>query len=363
MPMHRGFRGDPQWWPEGEHWPPRGGRGYETWATFGRRLFVGFALFLGGLVVLAVTAGAVIATSIAGVTSSNRVGVVLTTVILLAAVGWFIWFVARRTWRPVKDLIGATGRLADGDYGARVDVRSSPTMRAVGSSFNSMAERLEEADEQRRRLMSDLGHELRTPLAVIRGEVEAVVDGVRDGGPEQMASLLDEVEVLERLVEDLRILTLSEAGRLPLEMELTDMAALVSDVADSYSSAATAAGVRISVEAPPTPSTVEMDPVRIRQALANLVVNSLRAMPGGGSLTLEVSAYGDRIVVAVADTGVGIDPDELPVVFDRFVKSEDSPGSGLGLSIARGLVRSHGGDLQIPTSGPGGTTATLWLPR
>ena len=363
MPMHRDFRGGPQWWPEGEHWPPRGGRGSETWATFGRRLFLGFALFLGALVVLAVTAGAVIATSIAGVASSNRVGVVIATVVLLVAVGWFLWFVVRRTWRPVRELIGATGRLADGDYGARVDVRTSPSMRAVGSSFNSMAERLEEADEQRRRLMSDLGHELRTPLAVIRGEVEAVIDGVHDGGPEQMASLLDEVEVLERLVEDLRVLTLSEAGRLPLEMELSDMAALVADIADSYSSIATAGGVSISVEVPATPPLIEMDTVRIRQALTNLVMNSLRAMPRGGLLTLEVTAHDDQIAVAVRDTGVGIDPEELPAVFDRFAKSADSPGSGLGLSIARGLVRSHRGDLQISMSGPGGTTATLWLPR
>ncbi|MDH3399227.1 MAG: HAMP domain-containing protein, partial [Acidimicrobiia bacterium] len=221
--MRRKFHGGPQWWPEGENWPPRGGRGYEAWAGFGRRVFMGALVFIGFLVVASALVGAVIATAVAGVASAGRLGVVLATLVVLVAVGLLLRMVARRTWGPVRALIGAAGRLADGDYTARVDERSSAGMRAVGSSFNSMAERLEEADDQRRRLMSDLGHELRTPLAVIRGEIEAVIDGVRDGGPEHMASLLDEVEVLERLIEDLRVLTLSEAGKLPLQTEQADL--------------------------------------------------------------------------------------------------------------------------------------------
>ncbi len=363
MPTPRHFQGGPPWWPEGEHWPPRGGRGQQDWARFGRRLFKGALLFVGFLALVAALIGALVATAVAGVASSGRFGVVLATMVVLVTGGWLLRTLVRRTWGPIRDLTGAAGRLADGDYSARVDERSSPAMRAVASSFNSMAERLEEADEQRRRLMSDLGHELRTPLAVIRGEIEAVMDGVRDGGPEHMASMLDEVEVLERLIEDLRVLTLSEAGRLPLQLEQADLLKVVEEVADSYRPTASASGIDVLVEAPASLPEIEMDPVRIRQALTNLVVNSIRAMPGGGRVVIEVVVEDDRIRTDVIDSGPGIDAGQIEEVFDRFVKSEDSPGSGLGLSIARGLVRAHGGEVEITTSGPNGTTVSMWLPR
>ena len=361
--MHKHFRGGPQWWPQDEHWPPQGGRGYEAWAGFGRRMFKGALLFMGFLMVVATLIGALIATAAGRVASGGQLGVVVATMAVLLIGGGILRTMVRRSWLPIRDLTNAAGRLADGDYTARVDEGSSSAMRAVGASFNSMAARLEEADEQRRRLMSDLGHELRTPLAVIRGEIEAVMDGVHDGGPEHMASMLDEVEVLERLIEDLRVLTLSEAGKLPLYFEQADPMKVVEEVATSYRPTASTSGIEIRVDAPPEVPEVEMDPVRIRQALTNLVVNSIRAMPGGGLLTIRVKVEDDRIRTDVIDTGPGIDPEQLAEVFGRFVKSEDSPGSGLGLSIARGLVRAHGGDVEIALSGPAGTTASMWLPR
>ncbi len=363
MPMRRYHHGGPGWWPEGEHWPPSAGRGYETWSGFGRRLFVGALAFLGFLVLAGALVGALVATVVTGVGSTRRATVVLATLFVVAAGAWLLRSAVRRTWRPVEALIGAAGRLADGDYTTRVDTHSGAGMRAVASSFNSMAERLEQADAQRRTLMSDLSHELRTPLTVIRGEIEAVVDGVRDGGPAHMESLLDEVEVLERLIEDLRVLTLSEAGKLPLQTEQADPMKVVREVASSYRPKAAEAEVEILVQAPAEVPAVEMDPVRIRQALANLLVNSLRAMPNGGIVTIAVKVEVDRIVVGVTDTGTGIDPEQVEEVFGRFVKSEDSPGSGLGLSIARGLVNAHGGQLEITSSGPDGTTVTMWLPR
>lgn len=363
MPTGRRPHRDPQWWPEGEHWPPKGGQGYEAWAGFGRRLFK-FGLVMVTLLVLgAALAGAVIATTVAGIESGNRAEAILITVLVLVIGGRLVRRIIRRTWRPVRSLIGATGRLADGDYTARVNVRSSTGMREVGTSFNAMADRLEQADERRRQLMSDLGHELRTPLAVIRGEIEAVIDGVHDGGPDHMESLLDEVEVLERLIEDLRVLTLSEAGKLPLQMEQGDLLKVIEEAASSYRPSASASGIEILVEAAPQVPTLEMDPVRIRQALTNLIVNSIRAMPGGGRVTIKVGVEDDRVITEVIDTGPGIDPDQLEEVFGRFVKSETSPGSGLGLSIARGLLQAHGGDLEITASGPNGTTASMWLPR
>ena len=363
MPMGRRYRGGPPWWPEGEHWPPPAGRGHEAWSGFGRRIFAAAATLLAFLVLVAALVGAGIATSLVGLASSSRMGIVLATLAVLVFGAWFLRRTVLHTWRPVRDLMGAAGRLADGDYTARVDTLGATGMSSVGSSFNSMAERLEEADEQRRRLMSDLGHELRTPLAVIRGEIEAVIDGVHDGGPELMTSLLDEVEVLERLIEDLRVLTLSEAGNLPLQTDQGDFLKVVDEVAASYRSTAMGVGIEIRVESVAETAVLEMDAVRVRQALANLVINSIRAMPTGGVLTIRVETEPERLSAKVIDTGRGIDPDQLPQVFDRFVKSADSDGSGLGLSIARGLLRAHGGDLEILTSGPEGTTASMWLPR
>lgn len=361
--MRRGSHwGGPQWWPEGEHWPPSGGHGYEAWSSFGRKIFLGVALFVGSLLLIAGVVGALIAATVAGVTSSQVSVVVAATVAVLVIGIWLLFSVGRRTWGPVRELMRATGRLSDGDYTARVDVRSSPGMRAVGSSFNSMAARLEEADEQRRRLMADLSHELRTPLAVIRGEVEAVIDGVYAPGPDRLASLLEEVEVMERLIEDLRILTLSDAGQLPLELQQADLLALVEEVATSYRSNAASANVEMVVDVASTPPPIDMDSVRIRQAITNVVVNSITAMTDGGRLTFTVRSEPGRAVVEVADTGSGISSAQLPSVFDRFVKSPDSPGSGLGLSIAKGLVSAHGGDLEIRESSPEGTVVLLWLP-
>ncbi len=361
--MRRGFHGGPQWWPEGEQWPPRRGRGYEEWSGFGRRIFAGFMVIVGLFFLIAALVGAVIATGVAGLADTERIGVVGGSVLVLIIGGLLLARAVRRTWRPVRSIIGAAGRLADGDYTARAELSSSASLKAVGSSFNSMAAQLEEAESQRRRLLSDLSHELRTPLAVIRGEMEAVIDGVHDGGPEHMASLLDEVEVLERLIDDLRLLTLSEAGTLELQVQAADLVHIVHEVADSYRPKAAAGGVSVEVEAPPDLPDIDLDPVRYRQALTNLMTNSLRAMPAGGTLTLKIVEEGSRVVTHVIDTGSGIEPEQLGTVFERFEKSDTSEGSGLGLSIARGLIRAHGGDLTIPDSGPDGTTATMWVPR
>ena len=359
----RRHRHGPNWWPEGEQWPPPGGPGQQAWAGAGRKMLAAAIVFMIFIAVIAVLVGSVISTVVNGVSTGSRWPVFLGAGILVIIGLRVLGSIARRSWRPVGSLIDTAGRLADGDYGARVDVRAAPSMRAVGTSLNALGERLEMADDRRRQLMSDLGHELRTPLAIIRGEVESVIDGVRDGGPEQMASLLDEIEVMERLLEDLRVLSMSEGGKLELQLEKGDLLTLVAEVADSYRPMANASGVRIRVDAPADPQEVELDPVRIRQSLTNLVVNALRAMPDGGELRLALREDANRTVVDVIDTGIGIEMDILPQVFERFSKSSDSDGSGLGLSIARSFVRAHGGDIEISQTGPAGTTMSMWIPR
>lgn len=327
---------------------------------FGKKMFFGVVLFFIVMTALIAVLGFVVATVFGIISALGR--------LLLVGLGTlFVISVMRRvlgrTWRPVQGLVDAAGRLSDGDYSARVDVVGAGGAKPVARSFNTLAERLEHADEQRRNLMSDLSHELRTPLSVIRGEIEAVIDGVRDGGPEHMESLLDEVEIMERLIEDLRVLALSEAGKLPLQTEPTDVVALAGELVDSYRNNAAGNGATITLEAPDHIPHLEVDSVRVRQALSNLVVNSLRAMPHGGSVRVVVIAEPEGVVFDVIDTGIGIAADELDLIFERFTKASDSPGSGLGLSIARGLARAHGGDLSVVESSPNGTTVRLWIPR
>lgn len=367
MPTHRHGPGwnageGPSWWPEGEQWPPRSGPGHESFEHVGRRLFKAFLFVAFIIFVVAGGVGAAIATALAGVAPDIRWSTVGLTLLAIIVAGRVLRTIVRQTWSPVRSLVNAAGQLADGDYTVRVDTRRAGTIQEIGSSFNSMAAQLEHSDEQRRRLMADLGHELRTPLAVIRGEIEAVMDGVRPGGPEQLASLLDEVEVLERLIDDLRLITLSDAGRLPLQTERESVVGLIEELANSYQSTAADQGVEIVLDVPDEPVEVDLDAVRIRQALSNLVVNALRAMTEGGTLRLGLIATAQRVEIEISDSGSGISPDQLPEVFDRFTKSDDSPGSGLGLSIARGIIRSHGGDLEIVSTGPTGTTVSVWLP-
>lgn len=278
--------------------------------------------------------------------------------LIVSIAGRFVF----RAWRPVRDLVRAAGSLADGDYSVRVD-SSAGAVRPVVTSFNQMADRLESADEQRRQLLADLGHELRTPLTVVRGEIEAMLDGVHEYDPAHLELLLDEVTVMERLIEDLRTLSLAEAGALALHPEATDLFDLVSDVADSYRRSAGDQGVVVSVDGSQLLEDVVVDPVRIREVVTNLVVNALKAMPDGGALSLRVQASGASAVIEVKDTGVGLTEDESATVFERFRKGSSSTGSGLGLTISRDLVEAHGGVIEMESTLGVGTLVRVRLPK
>jgi two-component system sensor histidine kinase BaeS len=265
-----------------------------------------------------------------------------------------------RTWRPVGELIDATRRLGDGETGVRIPITGPGPLAAVSGSFNRMATRLEEEDERRRRLLADLGHELRTPLTVIRGEIEAVLDGVHD--PQGLGNVIDEVELMERLLDDLRVLTLAEAGRLQLHKEPTHIETLLRDVLASFATVIEERDVETITDFGPGLEEFEADPHRLRQVLANLVSNALNQMHGGGSLVVSARPGPGSIRIEIADTGPGIPEDRLEQVFDRFVKSGDSAGSGLGLSIARDLVQAHGGTIAAANRPDGGAVFTVELP-
>ena len=324
------------------------------------RVAVFVLLMAVGLVVL----GAVLAALIGSVDLSAAVAAAVLIILLVAAIGLLIGTFVRRTVVPVRGLIAAAGAVADGDYTARATTTSSSTIQPVVSSFNEMAERLEQADTQRRRLLADLGHELRTPLTVVRGEIEAMIDGVHQADAEHLQLLLEEVTVMERLLGDLRTLSLAESGALALHPESTDLSNLVADVAVTYRRVAAEAGVTIETDLDPAIEDLWIDPVRIREVVTNLLVNALNAMPDGGTVQLATRDLPDEgAAVEISDTGIGIPEAELDAVFDRFHRGPTSTGSGLGLTISRDLIAAHGGTLDVVSTGSSGTVVRLILPR
>ncbi len=351
----------PGWWPADEPWPPS--RRRRPWRRFG--CLFGLVFFIGFLGLLAIVA------SIGGaiVTAPGLVGHgvrIATALVALALV--FALIRAGRTARGSGDvldeLVEQAGRVEAGDYGARVDVpdQAPGAVRDLARGFNTMSARLAADEQQRRSLLADVTHELRTPLTVIAGNIEAILDGVHPADEAHLGAILEETRVLSRLVEDLRTLTLSEAGSLSLHREPTDLDILLTDVATSSAAPAATAGVTVTATVDEDVPLVDVDPVRIREVLGNLVANATRHTPGGGRIDLHAGIAGDRIEITVRDTGSGIEAALLPHIFERFARGTGSPGSGLGLSIARGLIELHGGTIAAESPLGGGTTIRIRLP-
>jgi two-component system sensor histidine kinase BaeS len=268
----------------------------------------------------------------------------------------------RRAAAPVGELIEASGRVEAGDFSARVPEEGPREVRSLARAFNSMSARLEEVEAQRQSTLADVSHELRTPLTVIQGNIEALLDGVYPADAEHLEPILEEARVMERLIEDLRTLTLVEAGSLVLHREPTELASLLPEVAAGYRGQAEQAGVQLIVTVADNVPVLNLDPARIREVAANLVTNALRHTPEGGSIDLAARLVGNEAEVTVRDTGSGMSRDELDRIFDRFYRSPDSPGSGLGLPIARDLVEAHGGTLTATSEVGRGTTICFTLP-
>jgi signal transduction histidine kinase len=207
-------------------------------------------------------------------------------------------------------------------------------------------------DRQRRQLMADVAHELRTPLSILQGRIEGLIDGVYSRDDAQLSGLHEQTKHLSRLVEDLRTLANAEAGALDLQKELIDPADLIRDAAGAFDP-------KIEVDVPEEMPLIEVDPVRIREVLLNLLSNAVRY----GHTTIRAEMEVRRVIIQVIDDGPGIPPEELPRIFDRFHKGPDSRGSGLGLSIARTLVTAHGGTIVVASTVGKGTTVTVSLPR
>jgi two-component system sensor histidine kinase BaeS len=308
---------------------------------------------------------------IVGVGQEDRAGLVVGPLLAAAAGVAAVAVIAtallsRRVLRPIGTLTTASQRLGRGDLTSRVPVRGNDELATLARSFNRMADSLQRGEERQRRLVADVAHELRTPLANLRGYLEALSDGVIEPDPELFASLHEEAVLQQRIVDDLQELALAEAGSLAYHRTAVDLAELLETCRTAHRAGADAAGVSMTVTAGPLPP-VYADPDRMRQVLGNLITNALRATGRGGTITLSGEHDGASALLRVADTGSGIAPDALPSVFDRFWRADSARGrktggSGLGLAIVRQIIADHGGVIRVASELGVGTTFTITLP-
>ena len=299
-----------------------------------------------------------------GLVSSSGVTKALTAAALglcvLAAVG--IGITLRRVAPPVSDLIRAARRVEDGDYSARVPIRGPGEVRSLARAFNAMSARLEAEETRRRSVLADITHALRTPLTVIRSQAEAIADGVNPPDEEHIAPIVAATHALESLADDLRTLSLSEAGALHPDREPVDIDLLVNETIEAFRAEAATLCVRLDCRLAPDLPVLSADPAQLRRVLGNLIANALAHTAKGGTVGVEAGPTPGGVRITVRDDGEGIPPELLPRVFERFIKGASSTGSGLGLAIVRDLVEAHGGTVAAESTVGVGTSIQVSLP-
>jgi two-component system, OmpR family, sensor histidine kinase BaeS len=272
--------------------------------------------------------------------------------------------IAGRITRPVDRLIEVTRAMARGDRRSRVGpIRAPGELRELATAFDNMADAVDRQEHLRRDLVADVAHELRTPIAVLQASHEALLDGVAEPTPAQLASMSDEVLRLTRIVGDLQTLAEADAAALRLTRSREDLADVAAAAADSLAGRFEAAG--ITMVRTLTPAEVLADAGRLHQVITNLLTNALKFTPAGGQVTVDVHAADGLAVLRVSDTGPGIPAADLPRIFDRFWRGHGAArisGSGIGLAIAAQLTRAHGGELTAASTEGQGTQMTLTLP-
>lgn len=361
-----------------EHRPPRYWRGHNHDHSHKKRRFLwlrffGFFLFFAlPLLFVGGALGVYLRSEIFNIPrhSHSPLSALFCTIPLLVF-GLLIYFGTRsfrRMGTPLADVMSAADAVAEGDLSVRVPERGPSEIRQLAKSFNRMVDELSRADQQRRNMTADVAHELRTPIHVLRGNLEGMLDGVYDATPEQLNAMLEETRLLTRLVDDLQTISLAETGQLPLHFEQVNIAELLADVQTSFSAQAETLGITLTVDVKDADLTVAADPGRLDQALGNLVGNALRYAPADSGIRLQAESSASGVRLQIHDEGQGIPAEDIPFIFDRFYRAEksrtrDKGGSGLGLAIVRELVRLHDGEIRVESELGAGTTFIIDLPH
>jgi signal transduction histidine kinase len=285
--------------------------------------------------------------------------------LVLALVLSFLF--ARTLSKPLREIATAIQSIAHGNLEQQVPVRSRDEVGQVAAAFNQMSANLARANRLRRQMTADIAHELRTPLSVVVGYLASLSEGLLKPNAEHFKIMHDEAQHLQRLVEDLRILSLADAGELPLNLQPVAPAELINLAAAAFSHQAEQRHIILVVHNDPDVPLLHADPDRILQVLSNLLSNALRYTPEQGQITLASRADKNQIILSVQDTGPGIDPEHLPHIFERFYRADSSRHqeqneSGLGLAIARSIVEAHGGNITVQSTLGEGTTISMVFP-
>jgi two-component system sensor histidine kinase BaeS len=292
---------------------------------------------------------------------------------IVATLAAFIasFFLVRQLTSPIRELTVATKAMAAGQLNQQVKVRSRDEVGQLALSFNQMSADLARASQARKQMTADLAHDLRTPLTILRGYTEGLKDGRLEGSSKLYSIMHAEVEHLQHLVEDLRTLSLADAGEIRLNRRAVDPAAVLERTALAYFVQAEQQKVNLQVQAAEGLPSINVDTDRMAQVLNNLVSNALRYTPPNGTITLAAEAKDQAVSLKVSDTGSGIAPADIPFVFDRFYRVDksrqrmegDSASSGLGLAIAKAIVEAHGGEIKVESTVGQGTTFSMRFAR
>jgi signal transduction histidine kinase len=299
--------------------------------------------------------------------SLNEIMVAAVAAAMLAAFLMSL-YVSQRIVEPVRQVRFASQHIAQGDYHKRIQIVSRDELGDLASAFNQMAQDLEQTEQRRLELVGNVAHELRTPLGSLQAMMEGLIDGVLPGEPATYVNIQSELDRLQRLVQDLQELSRVEARQLALDQKPVQIDELIATAAARLRPQFDDKNVHLELSLADDVPVVTADPDRIMQVLVNLLGNALQYTPAGGSVAVTAEAAGHEMVVTVSDTGIGIDPEHLPHLFERFYRVDKSRsrtggGSGIGLTIARHLVEAHGGAMRAASPGPGqGSTFTFTLP-
>ena len=367
----------PSWWPEDEPWPPKRSPSAEQWKDmrkrFRRRIGCGFMIIFFSIVIFA---SSLIDSILRHRLPEHMQGLMTNVPIVVRVFSWVILIAVivslfylgsyiRKAAIPMSDILDAAGKIADGDYSVRIEREGPRDFKGLARAFNDMADKLQINDEQRRSMLADVSHELRTPLTVIQGNLEGMLDGIYEPDERNLQAVLDETKIMERVIEDLRLLAVVESGSLKLQLERVDLCEFLEEIIPTYQALSETKQVKLKLQCSDHLPEIDMDATRMREVISNMVTNALRYCEPGGEITISCeqrSSDMSKIWFAVSDTGSGISAEDLPHIFERFYKGRDSSGTGLGLPIAKSLVEAHGGEIFAESDVGKGTTIKFYLP-